>query len=262
MVEICQNELPVKPWREERTRRLPGISPVLPGEWLVVDDAYAAQLAHKAALVERHGDKVLRMEDSARPAAEEMLERILYELVAVPGFSVTPHSVTCPDGRVVPLDRNRPLETCSKLVQEDLILMERRDGSDEHVMTAALLAFPASWMLAEKYLKPLTMIHTPVPDYAGDVAKRVQRLFDGIHPDRPMWRANFLTYGDPELHQPRTEADTRPVAGDGARWMRVERQCMLRLPLTRAVVFSIHTYVLPWARLTPEDRQMLEMLDA
>lgn len=260
MVEICQKALPVKPWREERTRRLPGISPVMPGEWLMADDAYAAQMAHKAALVSSLGDKVLRMEETARPAAEEMLERILYELVAIPGFTVNLHEVTCPDGRVVKLDRGHPLETCSKLVQEDLILMERAEGGDEHVMTAALLAFPASWMLDEKYLRPLTMIHTPVPEYAGEIAKRVQRLFDGIHPDRPMWRANFLTYADPELYQPRFETEKRPHHEGGARWMRVERQCLLRLPLTRAVVFSIHTFVVPWAALDGEDHRQLEAL--
>ncbi len=227
----------------------------------MVDDAYSAQMAHKARLLADRGNKVLRIEDSARPAAEELLERILYELVALPGFSVGVQEVSCPDGRIVALDRDLPLETCSALVQEDLILLERPEGQDEHVMTAALLAFPASWMLAEKYLKPLTLIHTPVPEYAGDIAKRVQRLFDGIHPDRPMWRANFLTYGDPELHQPRCEADKRPLHEDGPRWMRVERQCMLRLPITRAVVFSIHTYVLPWTQLDPADRRMLETLN-
>ncbi|WP_300516764.1 DUF3445 domain-containing protein [Aliiroseovarius sp.] len=262
MAEICQKALPVKPWREERTRRLPGISPVAPGEWLVVDDAYAAQIAHKARLVAAQGDKVLRLEPSARPAAGELLERILDELGAIPGFAVGARKVRCPDGRVVTVDRNHPLETCSKLVQEDLILLQKPEGADEHVLTGALLGFPASWMLAEKYLKPLTMIHTPVPEYAGDIARRVQRLFDGIQPDRPMWRANFLTYGDPELHQPRTEADKRPVHGDGLRWMRVERQCLLRLPRTRAVVFSIHTFVVPWARLDSEDRDLLQELCA
>ena len=243
-------------------RRLPGISPVMPGEWLMVDDAYAAQMAYKAQVVAAHGDKVLRIEDSARPAATELLERILFELIALPGFTVGDDEVRCPDGRLVRLDRSSPLKTCSALVQEDLMLLERYEGEDEHVMTAALLAFPASWTLAEKYLKPLTLIHTPVPDYAGEIARRVQRLFDGIHPDRPMWRANFLTYSDPELHQPRREDQKRPLNAGGERWMRVERQALLRLPDTRAVVFSIHTYVLPWAKLDPTDHQMLEALSA
>ncbi len=44
--------------------------------------------------------------------------------------------------------------------------------------------------------------------------------------------------------------------------MRVERQSLLRLPDTRAVVFSIHTYVLPWAKLDPTDHEMLDALTA
>ena len=260
MVEICQKQLPVTPWREERTRRLPGISPVMPGEWLMIDDAYAAQMAHKAGLLAKHGERVLCMSESARPAAEELLERVLFELMALEGFAVGSDRVRCPDGRDVVLDRDRPLATCAALVQEDLILMEPAPGQVEHVMTAGLLAFPASWMLQEKFLKPLTRIHDPVPGYAGDVATRVQRLFDGIHPDRPMWRANFLSYGDPELFQPRSEADKRPTHSGGERWMRVERQCLMRLPLTRAVVFSIHTFVHPWAALPEADRVQLSAL--
>ncbi len=228
-----------------------------PGEWLVVDEAYAAQMAHKAALIARHGPAVLRLDPAARPAAEELLDRILAELPALPGFEVRPEAVICPDGRRVVPDRARPLETCARLVQEDLIVMQERPGSDEHVMTAALLAFPASWTLDEKFLKPLTAIHKPVEGYAGDMARRVQRLFDAIHPERPLWRANFLRYHDPELYQPRREADPRRPPTGGASWMRVERQCLMRLEQSRAVVFSIHTFVLPWERLPDTDQQIL-----
>jgi hypothetical protein len=37
-------------------------------------------------------------------------------------------------------------------------------------------------------------------------------------------------------------------------YLRSERQCLLRLPKTRAIVFSIHTYVLPVTALSPEQR--------
>lgn len=252
--------MPIAPWREERTRRLPGISPVLPGEWLLVDDAYGAQMAHKADLIARHGEKVLRLDPSARPAAGELLDRILYELATLPGFQVGKRGVVCPDGRRVTVDRGQPLRTCAQLVQEDLVLMQRPEGADEHVLTGAVLAFPASWTLAEKFMKPLTLIHVPVDGYAGDVARRVQRLFDGIHADRPMWRANYLKYGDPELHQPRLEADKRPLHAGGDKWLRVERQSMLRLAKSRAVVFSIHTFVVPWGRLPASDQEILDTL--
>jgi len=256
MVEICQTSLPIKPWAEDRLRRLPGLNPIPPGGWLLVDDAYGAQMAHRAGLIADKGAAVLRLDDSARPAADELLQRVLEDLALHPAFTVAGGHVTCPDGRIVPIDRDQPLQTCGALVQEDLVIMEKH--GDEHVLTGALLCFPASWTLAQKFMKPMTMIHVPVPVYTADLAKRVQRLFDGIQVDRPMWRANFLTYGDPELHQPRTEQDQRSLYVDGPKWMRVERQGMLRLHHTRAVIFSIHTFVVPFDALSVEDRRVLE----
>jgi hypothetical protein len=60
--------------------------------------------------------------------------------------------------------------------------------------------------------------------------------------DRPLWRWNGLRYADPELHQPRSESDRRPRP-ENPRFFRSERQCLVRLPVSQAVVFSIHTYV-------------------
>ena len=132
------------------------------------------------------------------------------------------------------------MATLGRLIQEDLCVMQRY-GS-QHVLTAAVLCFPASWTLAEKIGHPLSDIHIPVASYTEDLAKRVQRLFDAIHPDRPMWRSNCLWYDSPDLFQP----DPRPAsvaslnsdlgAGQGT-YLRSERQCLLRLPKTQAVVF-------------------------
>ena len=123
--------------------------------------------------------------------------------------------------------------------------MEKRRGA-EHVLTAAVLCFPASWRLVEKAGRPLTDIHVPIAEYDDDVARRVQRLFDGIQVDRPLWRFNQLWYQDPELYQPRSRSEPRRV-GSGLKtgpYYRTERQTLLRLPRSRAVVFSIHTLVL------------------
>jgi len=73
----------------------------------------------------------------------------------------------------------------------------------------------------------------------------VQRLFNGVQPGRPLWRFNALWYDDPTLHQPRSIHARRDHPKDGkGDFLRSERQCILRLPQTNAVVFSIHTHVL------------------
>jgi hypothetical protein len=255
MPVICQKEIPFRPWAEDHLRRLPGLNPVAPGEWLVTDDVYAEQMAYRLELLAAKGAAVLRMDEPAREAAEELLEAVLDEIAAKPGFRIVEGGVACPDGRTAGIDRARPLETCGALVQDDLCLMQKR--GDEHILTAALLCFPASWSLEQKFMRPLTTIHDPVARYDGDVARRVQRLFDLIRPEAPMWRANFLVYSDPDLHQPRRMEERRKVDPAGPKWLRMERQALRRLPRTGAVVFSIHTYVLPFSALSEADRAAL-----
>ncbi|MGL6212219.1 MAG: heme-dependent oxidative N-demethylase family protein, partial [Paracoccaceae bacterium] len=165
-------------------------------------------------------------------------------------YKVESEAVLRPDGVEVPLDPSQPLATLGRLVQEDLCVLQRQ--GDEHVLTGAVLCFPASWTLAEKIGRPLTGIHRPVPSYDSDIARRVQRMFDAIRVDQPLWRMNHLVYRDPTLHQPRREADPR-VDRRGGSYVRSERQCFVRLPVSQAVVFLIHTYVVQLQTLLPDE---------
>nr|MDA3888584.1 DUF3445 domain-containing protein [Allgaiera sp.] len=70
-------------------------------------------------------------------------------------------------------------------------------------------------------------------------------------------RQNALLYADAALHHPRSEAAPRERPVGEAPYLRSERQCLLRLPKTGAVVFSIHTYLLRTTDLTPEQAQAL-----
>jgi hypothetical protein len=151
----------------------------------------------------------------------------------------------------VPLNESDRLGTLARLVQQDLCVLDKRGA--EHVLTAAVLCFPASWTLAEKLGRGLGAIHIPVEEYGAEMARRVQRVFDHLRVGAPVWRQNALVYSDPTLHQPRREQAPR-VDRVGGGYLRSERQALLRLPETRAVVFSIHTYVVALANLTPEQR--------
>lgn len=256
MREICQTSLPIKPWMEEKTRRLPGLNPVDAGDWLRVDEVYGDQLAYREELLRTKRSAVLRMSDKAKAAALELLEQVLVEILLLEGFASEGDNVTCPDGRTVVVDRLEPLLTLGHLVQEDFAILEEIDN--EHVMTGALLCFPASWSLDEKFNHGLIAIHKPVDEYTPELGKRVQRLFDFIQPERAMWRGNYLVYSNPDLHQPRREENRRTVDRDSKTWVRVERQCLVRLPVSRAVIFSIHTYVVPFETLDSDEAAELQ----
>ncbi|WP_170472772.1 heme-dependent oxidative N-demethylase family protein [Ruegeria arenilitoris] len=237
---ILQENIPYDPLVHNP---LPGIKPASMEDWLQRDDAFDAQMAYRSRLLAERPGEVLAMDQMALAPAQELLELVLEQ-----AYNGQSERVYRPDGLKIDVDRSRPLETLCNLVQEDLCILQKVEN--EHVLTGAILCFPASWRLSEKFMRPLVAIHERIAPYDSNVARRVQRLFDGIQADRPLWRFNALWYDDAQLFQPSSIQNPRKVRDRGnAKYLRSERQTLLRLPNSRAVVFSIHTYVLAVERL-------------
>lgn len=238
---------------EGRTWRLPGTVPLV-GDWVQRDEAFAGQMAERDRLIAARADAVHGVLPDARQAADELYAVVLEKLRADGGYEVGPREVRRPDGVRVDLAPDAPLLTLGRLVQADLCLMQAQGG--EHVLAGAVLCFPASWTLAQKLGQPLTGIHRPVQAYDDGMARRVQRLFDAVRVGQPLMRFNALVYDDPTLHQPRLEGveRPRPVARS---YLRSERQCLVRLPQSGAVVFAIHTCLVRMDDLAPGVRQGL-----
>ena len=217
MSDVLQRSIPFDPLQE---RPLPGITPLAFEDWLIVDEAYAGQMVLREDLLAHQRGAVLRLAPTALSAAQELLEKVLELLLFRPqqDFQTDGKTVTCPDGRVVFLDYDDPLCTLGHLTQEDFCILQKE--GDEHVLTGAVLCFPANWMLSEKYKRPLVGIHEPVDEYNDNIA-------------------------DANLHQPKRASQTRPFADPlTAPFFRSEKQSILLLPKSGAVVFSIHTFVL------------------
>lgn len=251
---VFQDRLPHVPWMDPSTARLPGMRPCGAEDWLRVDEAFAGQMAERDWLIATRQPLVHALLPEGRAAAAELLAAALDLLARREGYAVGAAAVTRPDGVVVPVDRAFPLITLGRLVQEDLCLMQKQ--GEESVLVGAILCFPASWTLAQKIGRPMTGIHAPVAHYDAELARRVQRLFDMVRVGQPMERFNALVYDDPMLHQPRLETERRPRPVE-RRYLRSERQVVLRLPQTEAVLFSIHTYLVPVERLEPAAREAM-----
>jgi hypothetical protein len=231
MTDVLQTSLPYDPLSP---RPLPGIAPLDPDDWLIFDEAFAGQMAERDRLLSGHPDAVLAMDEGARFAAEELLDAVLARAYPQAGAEAVRR-----DGVRVEIRRSDPLGTVGRLVQQDFCILQK--CRDEHMMTGAVLCFPASWRLDEKFMRPLSGIHAPVGSYDAAIAKRVQRLFDGVRVGRPLWRFNTLWYDDAVLHRPERREEPDPAT---APYLRSERQSILRLPGTGAVVFAIHTFIL------------------
>lgn len=249
---------PYAPFMEPRTARPPGLSPLDPDAWIAHDADYAPQMAERDRLLAAWPTETMAAQPEAAAPLAELRAALLAHLAGRDGWRVGAEHVTRPDAAAVPLTLDT-LTLAGRLCQEDLLLMtppETEGG--EYRLVAGVLCFPARWTLIEKLGRPLTRIHDPVPGYVESLATRVNRVFEALRPERPLMRANWLVHATDRLDLPMRERD-KIAPPDAARgfFLRTERQTLLRLPETRAVVFGVKTSVTPLADLTPGQRSAL-----
>jgi dimethylamine monooxygenase subunit A len=217
-------------------------------EWLEVDDLRDAELAYKASLLSSARDDVVAILDGSRPAAEELSGLVVTHL-----FEHEQRSVELDDSL-------HPIEAASRVVQEDLCVLERTDGAWR--LTAACVCFPSRWRLADKLGATVAEIHGPVPGFERDLGRQTSTFFERLTVERPVWRCNWTVLDTPELHLPSPAARARATGSfdPGSLWFRVERQTLRRLPATGAIVFTIRTYVTSLRQLVTSDAQAARSL--
>ena len=231
-----------------------GLRPLAAGTWLEADGHREGDLALKAELLAQHHDQVVALapdpDGTARTACEELLGAVGVELGAAP--------VT---GDVV-----HPVEQAGRLTQEDWCV-HLPDADGRWRLVAACVCFPTRWVLGDKIGRTVREIHAPVALYDEQLADPVDAFFDRLRPgpEHGVWRLNWNLTDDPTLFQPvahsRRERRADITADDvgGAVWLRVERQTLVKLAASRAVVFGIRVHQHPLGALSG-DREALERL--
>ena len=228
---------PYFPEPEQTTILRLGLHPLAMADWLIADEDFPQFLAHKKEVAVWQLSKVYQALPSSLAAQEEFARFLLAHLAnnrkqyrlqgeeLVHIESGTQWTTASPD-----------LWQCSQWIQEDICLLEEHEGA--YVMTAASLCSPSNWKLEEKIGKTVEHIHDPVPGYQQQLAERVHRLLKGISQAKPLFRYNWSLQTSSEL----CWREDREQDADGLYW-RVERQTLLRLPETKAVVFGIRLFI-------------------
>lgn len=253
-LKILNEQLSVQAWTDPRLARLPGVQPLAVENWLLRDGAFAPQMAYRDWLLEHRREDVFQRMPQANDAGAELCELMTAEC----GFLREGRITTRPDGVKVDVTSDHPLIIAARLTQMDLCILQ--DAGEYHVLTAGVMCFPSSWSLPEKLGRSLASIHAPVKEYDARIAASVQRMFKAIRVEQPLWRANYLIYTDPNLHQPRKEGVAKPIEVSAPRYVRVERQSFRRLPKTGAVVFGIHTSIVEAESLNASEQNSLAAL--
>ncbi len=154
------------------------------------------------------------------------------------------------DAATLPLP---PLDWLARQMQEDLLLLAE-DAARGTPLVAGHLCFASGWSLDEKVGQSFSLIHEPVPHFAERIGRPADLLMQRLKTGHATGRVGWSLTTDPELnHAPclahqRRRGEDITVADVGQRChLRLERQTFSRLPRTRAVLFTIHTYRAPLA---------------
>lgn len=169
----------------------------------------------------------------------------------------TETALTLGDPATLPLP---PLDWLGRQVQEDLILMAE-DSAAGTPLVAGHLCFGAGWCLDDKMGQSFLAIHAPVALFTERIGRSSDLLMQRLKPGHPVARvgwsistSNGLNRAPAVANKWRQDVSTIDATNAGARcFLRLERQTLSRLPQTRAVLFTIHTYLAPLADVIAEE---------
>lgn len=233
---------PYKPFYDGPPQFQVGLQRIDRANWMSPDPE-THWLPLKSERLDADPEKYYRALPSAANAENEALSRI----EAATGNKRSP--------------RDEPaLIAAGRLVSDDLVVMEN-DG-EGWVATSLLLAQPTFFSLDDAFNRELHQLHAPVPNGAPSLAGKIARVFDRMPAGEVFERFNWTVQLGMERHWPhgsamREQLATTPIdVAIDELVLRVERQTLVRLEATNAVLFSIRISLDPIraALADPADR--------
>ncbi|KAJ4352821.1 hypothetical protein N0V95_003929 [Ascochyta clinopodiicola] len=218
-------------------------------DWIELDNEYLKYHSMKASRIAARGENCCRTSPEAWDAAVELLEELcgylperyptLFETLQGGGKGMK----NLETGEVFDITSclavEDPMQTCARLVQDDLaIMIERPDG--QYYLLAGAILLAGFWRLQDKFGMPLSEIHTSgdVPQYKEKLEKGMLNLFKRLQPEKPVLRNNYFIQVDDNLawseslgsedEEGINWASAEPIEGVGNVYFRSERQSLRR----------------------------------
>ncbi|TDU81102.1 uncharacterized protein DUF3445 [Prosthecobacter fusiformis] len=150
------------------------------------------------------------------------------------------YSVQLPEASVAMEEARGWIRQQASQCEPDWVLLSEGVLNEPHVLGGEVV-FPSSWSLPEKLGLPLSAVHGPVPGLEAELGKSIQVFLSRIQPDLAWERDNWGLSADAELnhHPSRRLPGLTEAARLDSTWLRLERQFLTRLPVSRALLFGI-----------------------
>ncbi|KAL4954552.1 hypothetical protein BDW69DRAFT_183445 [Aspergillus filifer] len=263
-----QEPIPYRPWNNGPYHLTMGIKNTTLENWIELDNTYLTKYNLKKKLFTENRDKVLaclpgcneglfegldllketlirrypsmfRLKDENKDMIENLVTRDIWDLSR--GASTW--------------EKYHPLEVMSLLATEDFFILYTDEKTGETSLRGAGVCFPAGWKIETRIGKTLWGIHAGrVPTYETRLAKSMDRFFQRLKPGPLICRYNYAIDDSDELfhrhshHNLNLDEVKKPELKD--LHLRVERQVLQRLPRSKALLFTIRTYVTPITEVT------------
>lgn len=278
-----------------------GIRNIDAQDWLLIEPTYLDRIASKSKLITNShpdyppdkdiaGNTVLLTEE-ASPAVRELYDVVInYMCDKYPmyfkrqGNGEVFNSIT---GKYLPERADKATDAREYLVElvhnieEDFIILlkdptreDEKDGT-EYFFKAGVFAFAAGFNPKDRFNKPLSFVHHPVPGYESKLKLSMNRFFSRLSPGQFVNRGNFSVQTHNKLyvddnnkgyHLPEGETqeslDPATLDFENQVHYRSERQVLTKLPESQAIVFSIRTYLLPMSELKKDEEVRTRFIGA
>ncbi|QSZ28624.1 hypothetical protein DSL72_003123 [Monilinia vaccinii-corymbosi] len=241
-----------------------------------MDRTYLDRLAIRTNTIRDHGSTVLQALPSSHAAVQELYTYLttIYLPTRFPSiYSLAPtYLLNKATHRHILLNPSSPLQALHNLgtnIDTDFLLLVPSPDGDGYCLGAFIVCFPHGFNPQALLGQKIRDIHKPVPKYKEKLETGMYRSFDRLEVGKLVKRVNWSITTDARLfaasgnHLDEGEEAEAEDFDIHDTHLRCERQLLHRLPQTKALVFSVKTYLTPLTQVKEEGlgEELAEAID-
>ncbi|KAF3931281.1 hypothetical protein ABW19_dt0203270 [Dactylella cylindrospora] len=247
-----------------------GLEKLSPDDLFLLDSSYPSRIALRKELISKYASTTLGASAEIAVAVRELYSYILSHHLPTrfPGYFTanqeystftncitnSTHSLEPPESSVAALG------VLATTVEEDILVLKRDPKEDIYRLHAFVACFPSGFDSSKKMGLALRDIHAPVPLYREKLALSMDRFFSKLEVGRWVKRLNWTITTHNKLFVPSGNhvyvdeeiPEELPAVDLDKTYLRVERQTLLRLPKSKAMIFFVKTYLTPLSEIKAE----------